>query len=47
MDKKQAENSFKAILDYIVSIERENETLKRMNSTLQEKLVNLENSAKA
>ena len=42
MDKKQVENNFNAIIDYIANIERENETLKRMNSTLQERILNLE-----
>ena len=42
MEKKQVENNFNAIIDYIANIERENETLKRMNSTLQERILNLE-----
>lgn len=42
MDKKQVENNFNAILDYIANIERENETLKRINSTLQERILKLE-----
>ena len=43
MNIKSAENAMSAIMDYIRSLERELETMKRMNTALQEKIIILTN----
>jgi hypothetical protein len=43
MNLKSAEKAMSAVMDYIRSLERELETMKRMNTALQEKIVILTN----
>jgi len=46
MNMKSAEKAMSDVMDYIRSLERELETMKRMNSALQEKIITLSREKK-